>query len=116
MAPGGKDEHELKELQIARMALVKDRTRLLNRVKSQVLAFTRRQTRARLAQVERQLTALEVELKTRLRQCQKRARAHDIQRSTPASAKSPPLRSSLNVPRSGRWSARRPPVLQVSPQ
>lgn len=81
--PADKNEHELKELQIARMALVKDRTRLLNRVKTQTLAFTRRQTKARLAQVERQIAALETELKTRLRLCPQRARAHDILRSIP---------------------------------
>jgi transposase len=51
--PAGENQHELKELQSARMALVKDRTHLLNRVKTQTLAITRRQTRARLAQVER---------------------------------------------------------------
>ena len=65
------------------MALVKDRTRLLNRVKTQTLTFTRNQTKRRLAQVERQLSALEDELKTRLRQCPGRARAHDILRSIP---------------------------------
>lgn len=81
--PTDKNEHELKELQIARMALVKDKTRLLNRVKTQTLAFTRRQTKARLAQIERQIAALETELKTRLRLCPKRARAHDILRSIP---------------------------------
>ncbi len=77
------NERELKELQIARMALVKDRTRLLNRVKTQTLAFTRRQTKARLTQVKRQIAALDDELGTRLRDCRKRARAHDILRSIP---------------------------------
>lgn len=81
--PADESERELKELQIARMALVKDRTRLLNRVKTQTLIFTRRQTKARLAQIERQLAALEGELKSRLRQCPRRARAHDILRSIP---------------------------------
>lgn len=81
--PVDQNEHELKELQIARMALVKDRTRLLNRVKTQTLAFTRRQTKARLAQVERQLATLEGELRTRLRCCPRRARAHDILRTIP---------------------------------
>ncbi len=81
--PADQKERELKELQIARMALVKDRTRLKNRVKTQTLAFTRRQTKARLTQVERQLAALEDELKARLRRCPRRARAHDIVRSIP---------------------------------
>jgi transposase len=72
--PEGENQHELKELQMARMGLVKDRTRLMNRVETHTLAFTRRQTKARLAQVERQLTALEAELKARLRKCPSRAR------------------------------------------
>lgn len=81
--PTEENQRELKELQIARMALVKDRTRLLNRLKTQSLAFTRRQTKARLAQVERQLTVLEAELKTCLRRCPRRARAFDILHSIP---------------------------------
>ena len=40
------DRHELKELQVARTALVKDRTRILNRIKTQTLALTRRRSRA----------------------------------------------------------------------
>lgn len=81
--PADDNQHELKELQMARMGLVKDRTRLMNRVKTQTLAFIRRQTKARLAQVERQLTALEAELKVWLRKCPRRARAHDILRTIP---------------------------------
>ena len=40
------NQHELKELQVQRSALVKDRTRLLNRLKTQTLALTRRQTKS----------------------------------------------------------------------
>jgi len=41
------DENQpaLKELQIARMALIKDRTRLMNRLKTQTLPLTKRQTK-----------------------------------------------------------------------
>lgn len=81
--PAEQNHHALKELQIARMALIKDRTRLLNRLKTQTLALTKRQTRARLDQIKRQLAELEGELKTLLRQCPRRARAHDILRSIP---------------------------------
>ena len=77
------NQRELKELQIARTALVKDRTRLLNRIKTQSLPFTRRQSKARLAQIERQLAALEEELRTLLRTSTRRARAHDILRTIP---------------------------------
>lgn len=81
--PAQENRHELKELQIARTALIKDRTRLKNRLQTQTLAFTRRQSKARLAQIERQLAALDAELQTRLRQCPGRARAHDILRTIP---------------------------------
>lgn len=76
-----KDQHDLKELQIERTALVKDRTRLLNRHKIQTLALTRRQTKARLVQIERQLAAIEAEIETRLRHV--RPRSLDILRSIP---------------------------------
>ena len=85
--PAEQYQRELKELQIARMALVKDRTRLLNRLKTQSLAFTRRQTKARISQVERQLTVLEEELRTCLRSCPRRARAFDILHSIPGVGK-----------------------------
>lgn len=76
-----KDQHELKELQIERTALIKDRTRLKNRLQTQTLTITRRQTRARLAQIERQLKAIEGEIETRLKR--DRARAFNILKSIP---------------------------------
>ena len=79
--PADEGQHELKELQVARTALVKDRTRLKNRLKTQTLAMTRRHTRARLAQLERQLDALQGEIASRLKACPKRARAHAILKS-----------------------------------
>ena len=53
--PKPKEQYELKELQHARTALCKDRTRLLNRYKTQTIAMLRKLTRNRLAQVERQM-------------------------------------------------------------
>ena len=47
-APTDKNQPALKELQIARMALIKERTRLLNRSKTQTLAILKRQSKARL--------------------------------------------------------------------
>ena len=79
--PADEGQDELKELQVARTALVKDRTRLKNRLKTQTLAITRRQTRARLAQVERQLEALQGEIASRLKASPKRARAYAILQS-----------------------------------
>ena len=51
--------NQLKDLHMAREALVKDRTAARNRAKSQVLALLKRQNRERLRQIERQLTSIE---------------------------------------------------------
>jgi transposase len=80
---GDENQHELKELQVARMALIKERTRLLNRLKTQNMALTKRQTKARIAQVKRQITELEIALLSLLKECPKRARALDILCSIP---------------------------------
>lgn len=82
--PVAEGRNALRELQVARTALVKDRTRLRNRLKTQTLALTRRQTKARLAQIERQLDKLQGEIATLLKACPKRARAHAILRSIPS--------------------------------
>lgn len=81
--PAGKNQHDLKELQIARMALIKERTRLLNRSKTQSLTVLKRQSKARLEQIKRQLAELEAALMDLVRQCPKRARAFDILCSIP---------------------------------
>lgn len=80
-APAAEDQKDLKELQVARTALIKDRTRLKNRFRTQTLAFTKRQTKARLAQVERQLEALQSEMASAINACPARRRAYAILRS-----------------------------------
>lgn len=79
--PAVDGHNELKELQIARTALIKDGTRLKNRLKTQTLAITRRHTKARLAQIERQLIALQGEIAGLLKASANRARAYDILKS-----------------------------------
>lgn len=81
--PAGKNQHALKELQIARLALIKERTRLLNRSKTQTLAILKRHSKARLEQIKRQLAELEDALLDLARQCPKQARAFDILCSIP---------------------------------
>lgn len=78
-----KNQPALKELQIARMALIKDRTRLMNRLKTQTLPMTKRQTKARLEQIKRQLDELDTELVKRVQACPTRKRAFDILCSIP---------------------------------
>jgi len=82
-APAEKNQHALKELQIARMALIKERTRLLNRQKTQTLTITKRHTRTRIEQIKRQLGELEEAMLGLLQQCERRARALKILCSIP---------------------------------
>lgn len=81
--PVDETAHALKELQIERTALVKDRTRLLNRIKTQNLALTKRHSKARIAQIERQLAAIQAEIEIRLRKDDGKARKLDILTSIP---------------------------------
>jgi transposase len=64
--PADQKQHELKELRIERSALVKDRTRLLNRIKTQTLPLTKRHSKARIAQIERHLEVIDAEIEARL--------------------------------------------------
>ena len=60
--PTSQSQRDLKELQIARQALIKDRTRLMNRLQTLTLTFAVRQAKARLALVSRQLCDIEAEI------------------------------------------------------
>jgi transposase len=55
----------------------------MNRLRTLQLAVTRRQSKARLAQLNRQIAALGDEIDTRLHQCPRRARAYEILVSIP---------------------------------
>lgn len=81
--PVEETNHELKELHIERTALVRDRTRLLNRIKTQTLSLTKRHSKARIAQIERQLATIQDEIETRLRADDGKARKLDILTSIP---------------------------------
>lgn len=74
---------DLKELQIARTALIKDQTRLKNLFQTQTLAITRRHTKARLDQIARQLAQLDEEITSRLTASPKRQKAYAILQSIP---------------------------------
>lgn len=52
--PAAKIQHDLKELRSFRSGLIKDRTSIICRLKTQTLSITRRQSKARLAQVDKQ--------------------------------------------------------------
>lgn len=86
-APAPEGRHELKELQVARTALVKDRTRLLNRITTQTLVLTKRRSMAQRLQIEASFKEIEAEIKTRLRATDQGALAHDILCSIPGIGK-----------------------------
>ena len=61
-APISESQHVLRDLQVARTALVKERTRLRNRSHVQINPILKRQIKTRLALVERQLAELDAEI------------------------------------------------------
>lgn len=75
--------HDLRDLQIARTALTKERTRLRNRGHVQTKTVLKRQTKARLALVERQIAELNDEIAKRIADDRSTARKRDILCSIP---------------------------------
>ena len=76
-------QYELRELFTARGALIKDRTRLINRLQTQSIALVKRQTKSRINQITRQLKTLQQDINTKVQGCPNRARANTILRSIP---------------------------------
>jgi len=74
---------KLRELHLARRALVKDRTAARNREKVLSLPLLRRQNTARLKQIETQLAAIDRELEALIASEPELARRFDILRSIP---------------------------------
>lgn len=81
--PLDEKQYELRELFSSRGALIKDRTRLINRLQTQSLALVKRQTKARIDQITRQLKTLQQDINARVQDCPSRARANTILRSIP---------------------------------
>jgi len=74
---------ELRDLQVARTGLVKERTRLRNRGQIQSNRVLKRQTRTRLALVERQIKELDAEIEQRIAEDASMERKREILRSIP---------------------------------
>ena len=70
-------------MQVARVALNANLTRLLNRLKTQTVAINKRHTTARLAQIARQIHDLDAEIQAGIAVDQPTARAHQILCSIP---------------------------------
>lgn len=82
-APIDENQQALKELQVARTALIKESTRLKNRDKTQTLAILKRHFKARINQIKRQIEEIEKAMLDLLRTSPERVRALDILRSIP---------------------------------
>jgi len=77
------NQRDLKELHIARLALLKDRSRTLNRQRTLTLAVLKHQAKARLKQMKTQLEAIDQEIEGLLQSSPKTARATEIICSIP---------------------------------
>jgi len=82
-APCSKETLVLKDLHVVRAVLIKDRTRLRNRAQTQDIALLKRQTKARLAQVERQIAEMDAEIAALIEAHEATARNRDILCSMP---------------------------------
>ena len=86
-ALASREQRDLKELHIARQALIKDRTRALNRQKTLTLTILQRQAKARLTQLKNQLDQVDEAINELLQNIPETARAHDIICSIPGLSK-----------------------------
>ena len=82
-APCSKETLVLRDLHVARAGLIKDRTRLRNRAQTQDIPLLKRQTKARLTQVERQIAELDAEIAALIEAHGATARNRDILCSMP---------------------------------
>ena len=77
-APESREARILKDLHVARTGLIKDRTKLRNRAQTQDITVLKRQSKARLAQVERQIAELDAEIARLIGTRETSARSRDI--------------------------------------
>ena len=93
---------ELKQLHIAREALVKDRTAAKNRGKAINLAILKRQNAERLKHIERQIAAIEAEIDRRIQADAELARRLEILISIPGIARLTAFVLLIEMPELGR--------------
>lgn len=84
--PVSRKQLELKDLQVARIGLVKERTRLRNRGQMQTSPVLKRQIKTRLALAERQIAELDKEIARYILEDETAARKHEILCSIPGLA------------------------------
>ena len=82
-AQSSRESRVLRDLHVAKTGLIKDRTRLRNRAQTQDIAILKRQTKARLAQTDRQIAELDAEIVELISARETTARSRDILCSMP---------------------------------
>jgi transposase len=60
--PAPKIQHDLKELRAFRAGFIKDRTSIINCLKTQTLSITSRQSKTRLVQVDKKIAEMSTEI------------------------------------------------------
>jgi hypothetical protein len=106
---------DLKDLHMAREALVKNRTAAKNRAKTLSVAILKRHNGEQLRQIERQMAAIEKEIMVIIKADPDMARRSISSSRSPASRPSPPSRSSSTCQSWERSKTARPPHSPVSP-
>jgi transposase len=81
--PATKIQHDLRELRAFRSGLVKDRTRIMSRLKTQTLPITCRQSKTRLAQVDKNIAEVDTEVDRLINSNDTLANSMKILRSIP---------------------------------
>jgi transposase len=97
---------DLRELMVARRALVRDRTACLNRAKQLTLALTKRHCAARLRQIERQIAAVDTALQEAVAADPDLARRHAILVSIPGIGDGAALALLIDMPELGALGAK----------
>lgn len=97
---------ELKELHVAREALVKDRTAAKNRAKTLTLALLKRQNAQRLKQIEHQLAAIEAQIAAGLQADPEMARRFEILTSIPGVSRLTAFALLIEMPELGTLEAK----------
>ena len=82
-APVTKLHQDLKDLRSFRLGLVKDRTRIVNRQRTQSLPIIRRQNKALLSQLTKKIAEIDEEISKLLNACEVNANSLKILRSIP---------------------------------
>lgn len=105
-ASASNKQRNLKELNVARQALIKDRTRALNRQKTLTLPILKRQAKARITQLKTQLSQVDEAINELLMSTPDTARAFDIICSIPGLSKVSAAALLIEMPELGMLKAK----------